>query len=522
MLAFLASIHLNNWMKKTAFGIFLNDWGLTLAGYGSAVLKFVEKEGELYPEVIPWQRLIVDSFDFENNPKIEKLYFTPAQLRKNKSYNQELVESLIKTKGTRKRMSGQSLDNKSDYIEVYEVHGELPLSYLTEKYEDDDTYQQQMHVISFVSTRNRGKYDDYTLYSGREKQDPYMVTHLIKEEGQTLSNGAVKYLFESQWMVNHTAKLIKDQLELASKIVFQTSDGNFLGKNVLTNIENGDILTYQINQPLTQLNNKPDIVAMQSYGKQWQDIAREVTSTPEAIRGETMPSGTPYSLGAYLGNQAGSLFEQMTESKGLAIEEMMRKFIIPHLQKKMDTVEEIAATLESYQIDQIDKAFIPREVVRVANEQIKNDILNGKMAQVPDMMAIESQIQGKLNEFGNQRFIRPSEIKEKKWKDIFKDLIWEVEVEVTAEQQDKQTILQTLSTVMQTIVANPTVLNDPNMRLIFNRVLEIAGGISPLELTQVSSVPAQPPQEVISKQPAQSVGQPIGSGAGEMNLQTVK
>mgnify|MGYP001618138370 FL=1 len=127
-----------------------------------------------------------------------------------------------------------------------------------------------------------------------------------------------------------------------------------------------------------------------------------------------MPSGTPYSLGAYLGNQAGSLFEQMTESKGLAIEEMMRKFIIPHLQKKMDTVEEIAATLESYQIDQIEKAFIPREVVRVANEQIKNDILNGKMAQVPDMMAIESQIQGKLNEFGKQRFIRPSEIKEKK------------------------------------------------------------------------------------------------------------
>src|SRR3990167_1907919 len=224
MLAFLASIHLQNWMKKTAFGIFLNDWGLTLASYGSAVVKFVEKEGELYPEVIPWNRLIVDSVDFDNNPKIEKLYFTPSQLRKNKSYNQDLVESLLKSKGTRKRMSGRQIDQKDDYIEIYEVHGELPVSYLTERDEDEEVYQQQMHVVSFVATGERGKYDDYTLYAGRERQDPYMITHLIKEEGQTLSNGAVKYLFEAQWMVNHTAKLIKDQLELASKIIFQTSD----------------------------------------------------------------------------------------------------------------------------------------------------------------------------------------------------------------------------------------------------------------------------------------------------------
>ena len=32
-------------------------------------------------------------------------------------------------------------------------------------------------------------------------------------------------------------------------------DANFIGKNVLTEIENGDILNYQQNQPLTQLNN---------------------------------------------------------------------------------------------------------------------------------------------------------------------------------------------------------------------------------------------------------------------------
>lgn len=509
LLAFLASIHLQNWMKKSNFGVFLNEWGRTLATYGSAVVKFIEKDGELNSEVVPWNRLIVDAVDFDANPKIEKLYFTPAQLRQNESYDQEQVEFLIENSKTpRRSWGGQQKDNKSDYIEVYELHGNLPLSYLTDKEKDEKTYQQQMHVVSFTGTR--GKYKDFELYSGKEKQDPYSITHLIKEDGRTLGIGAVEHLFEAQWMVNHSAKLIKDQLDLASKIIFQTSDGNFVGKNALTQIENGDILTHAINQPLTQLNNKPDIVAMQAFGQQWQVLAKEITSTPEALRGETLPSGTPYSLGAYLGGQAGSLFEIMTENKGLDIEDWMRKFIIPHLKKKMDTTEEISATLESHQIKQIDSAYVPKEAIRIANQQIKEDILAGKMTQSPDMGAIESKIRAKLGELGNQRFIRPSDISTKRWKDIFSKFIWEVEVEVTAEQQDKQAILQTLSNVFQTL-ANPNtaqVLQTENGKLIFNKILEIAGAASPIEISQ-----AQQPQMNIGQ-----AGQPVAPVGGGQQI----
>ena len=67
MLAFLTSIHLQEWMRESKFGSFLNEWGRTLATYGSAIVKFVEKDKELSAEVIPWNRLIVDAVDFENN-----------------------------------------------------------------------------------------------------------------------------------------------------------------------------------------------------------------------------------------------------------------------------------------------------------------------------------------------------------------------------------------------------------------------------------------------------------------------
>jgi len=516
LMAFLASIHLQNWMRKTNFGKFLNDWGLVLASHGSSVIKFVEKDGMLYPETIPWSQLIVDPVDFEHNPVIEKLYFTPAQLRQNKSYNRDMVEQLIASKGPRKTTSGQQIDQKADYIEVYEIHGELPLYYLTDKEEDEQTYQQQMHAISFVSKRGRNTYDDYTLYSGREKQSPYMLTHLIEEKGQTLSNGAVKYLFQSQWMVNHSAKLIKDQLDLASKIIFQTSDGNFVGKNVLTQIENGDILTHAQNQPLTQLNNKPDIAAMQAFGQQWHSLSKEITSTPEALRGETLPSGTPYSLGAYLGGQAGSLFELMVENKGLYIEEMMRKFILPYLKKKMDTTEEISATLESHQIKQIDSAFVPGEAIKQSNQKIIDDVLSGKITEQPDIMALEGKIQAKLDEKGNQRFISPSLIKTTKWKDVFKDFKGIFECDPTDEKQDTQAVMATYDTALKFIIGLQGRKLTPVEEYLFNGLISQTGYLSPVE---ISSLNASTPPSQLPIEPAQSVEQPVRSVAGQQ-LQT--
>jgi len=69
LMAFIATIHLQDWMKKTRFGAFLNDWGRALAKYGSAPLKFVEVGDELYPSVVPWNRLISDTVDFETMQK---------------------------------------------------------------------------------------------------------------------------------------------------------------------------------------------------------------------------------------------------------------------------------------------------------------------------------------------------------------------------------------------------------------------------------------------------------------------
>lgn len=495
---FLATVHLQDWMRRDNFGAFLNEWGRTLARYGSAVVKFIETEGKLHSMVVPWNRLIVDPVDFDNDVVIEVLELTPAQLKKRKGYDQDIVDKLIDTKTTRETTGKYKKDNKSNFIKLYEVHGEMPLSYLTGKAEDEKEYVQQMHVISFVAGNEKGSYDDFCLVSGREEKNPYMITHLIKEDGRTQSIGAVEHLFQAQWMMNHTTKQIKDQLDLASKLIFQTSDGNFVGQNALNAIETGDIMIHQPNQPLTQLaNSSHDITSLQNFGTQWKTLANEIVGTPEAMMGKNAPSGTAWRQVEAILNESHSLFELMTENKGIHVEEMLRTYVIPHIKKKMNTSDEIAATLEAHDLKKVDSRFIPLEARKRLTDMVIDKVLNEgvypKIGEQEKQSQLE-QVASELNAEGNQRFFTPGELPDVKWSDVFKDLEWDLEVDITGEQADNQADMATLTTVFQTIGNNPMILNDERAKFLFNKILTKTKSASPLELSEINAIkPVAPP-----------------------------
>ena len=494
--SFLATVKLQEFMRKSRFGVFLNTWGQTLSRYGSAVTKFVEKDGELTPAVIPWNRLIVDPVDFDSAPVIEVLEYTPAQLRMHDGYDKAMVEDLIDSQGVRKNLDGTNKDTRDGFIRIYEVHGLMPLSYLTEKESDETTYVQQLHIVSFVakSKGRKTEYEDYCLYKGKEAKNPYMISHLIKEDGRTLAIGAVESLFDAQWMTNHSVKSMKDQLDLASKLIFQTSDGSFVGQNALSNIETGDILVHNPNEPLTQVNNNShDLTSLQNYNQMWKNLAQEISNTPDSLMGKNAPSGTAWRQVEAIQQEANSLFELMTENKGLAIEDMMREYIIPFVKKQLDTKEEIVATLEVNGIQKIDEMYIRNEAIRRSNKQVVETILNGGIAEQPDLQMEQQNIQNELSDMGNQRFYSPGEIS---WKEYFKDVEWDLEVDITGEQAQNQNDLATLNTVFTTIAANPQILQTKDGKMIFNKILEKSGTVSPAEISmQPSQISQELPQQ---------------------------
>lgn len=502
--SFLATVHLRDWMKRAHFGVYLNDWGRTLSRYGSAITKIVENSNGLHISVVPFNRIIFDAVDFDGNPKIEIIELNLPQLWQRvetHGYDPKAVEELEGALKSRESLEKERKDNKNEFIRLYEVHGLLPKSMLTGEEKDDNIYVQQMHVISMVGIKKGRKteYQDFTLVAGQEKFDPYRMDSLLKEEGRALGIGAVEYLFETQWMVNHSQKAIKDQLDLASKLVFQTTDINMLGNNVLTDIENGEVI---ITEPGTSVsafpNNSHDTANWQNYSSVWKSLGQEIIGVSEAMLGAQPKSGTAWRQTEAMLNESYSLFELMTENKGLALEDMLRSRVIPWIKKnRMNNKDEITATLASYEINRIDSRHIKNQATKAVNEVLKRKIIEGEVPtpeeQAMLMQDAESAIGGQMQEFGNQRFFKPSEVTGETWKETFKDMEWDLDIDITAEARNSREELTTLNTALQ-VIMNPAFEGNKKAQAIVGRILENTGAMSPVEYASLPESAPMAPQ----------------------------
>ena len=523
--SFAATALLQRWMRTENFGMFLNEWGRVLSRYGSAVVKFVNNSSGLHISVVPWQMLIVDPVDFYPNPKIEILELTEGQLRERVAthgYDKDKVESLLYARSERKTLGGNTKDTKSDYVRLYEVHLVASKEELTEKESDEDTFVQQMWVLSFVADKSgeRGKFDDFYLFKGEEKEDPYMITHLIPEDGRTLARGPIEQAFEAQWMVNHEAKLVKDTLDLANRLVYQTADQGFLNMNVLSGIETGGILVTQ--SPLTKVDtSKPDIVSAQNFAMQWKQLSQEINGVSEAMLGATPKSGTAWRQTEALLTESHNLFEVMTQNKHLYAEEMLRRRIVPWIKTQLDTTEEVVAILSSSGIQEFDSQFVPIEAVKRYNKRTSklmfdniDQLVSGNTIASPiqpfDQQQETQAVMQSLSQFGNRRFIKPSDLDNVSWKEVFKDFEWEFEYDAGGETRNIQEALSTLNTALK-MVLTPGFEQNKRAQAIVGRVLEFTGAMSPVEFSALPSGPA-PAMSGAAPTPDMAL---IGNGAAQ-------
>lgn len=498
----LATILLSDWFKKTYFETFLTKWGMTLATYGSAITKFIDKGSELDYSVVKWNTVISDNLDFYNNPIIEKFYMSPGELATKKGYDKDQVNELLENLTIRKNLNKTNVDTKADFVELYEVHGIFPLSMITGKEKDDDNYVHQMHVISYVGSDSTNDYKEFTLVKGREDKCPYILTNLLPDPtGQrAMGKGAVELLFNTQWMTNHSQKLIKDQLDLASKLIYQTADESFIGRNATSEIENGDILVHAANMPLTQVNNNShDITSLQNLSMDWKNLSTDISSTPDAMRGGDIKSGTAYRTQQLAVNESSSLFDEMSYNKDIALKEMLREFIIPYVKRKMDSTEEVSAILDSNDIKKIDAKFVKNTVNREVNQKLIDQVFEAAQNPKAQMPTPEEQaqltqegeqsMQSQLSELGNQRFFKPSDLDSVTWKESINDFEWEVIIDTPSDQKDVNLVMETLTNVLNTIT-DPTraaALNTPMGKMLFNKIISMTGAISPLEIADIQA-----------------------------------
>jgi hypothetical protein len=486
-------VAMHEWFQEENFGIFLDKWGRELAEYNSVWVKIVEKKDKLYVNTVSWNNMIVDPVNVRYAPIIEKMYLTESELREKYSLEDGEVEELITTK--RKLIEdGEIVGDDNQYYEIYEAHTE----------EWDKTLNKninKMYVVSYL-TRKSGDEDNFILYEGREEKCPYVLTHLSPTKDRTLGRGVVEQLIPKQWLVNHYTHITKKTLDFSTKIGFQTSDKSFTGLNALDGFDTGDILVTEENKSITQINNQAyDIVQIENVKAEQKASSRSISGVSEAMAGE-VKSGSAWRQTEAMLQESRDLFNKMKEHKGLYLEIILSEYVVPFVLKRLNTKKEITAVLDSSSIEKIDKMYITSEATRRANKKALEEFLkNAEKGGIEEMQAmLEPDVQGEaqgiktsLEQQGNQRFFKVSDIDDKSWGEYFKDFSTKVIIDITGESTNTVEAVTSLNTTLNTLLGAGLPISHPNVKIILGEILRQTNGISPLQLSDMEAPQPQLP-----------------------------
>lgn len=454
------SKEVKKWMRKHYFSKTLNNIGFTRAKYGGVLVKKVIKNGELCLEVPEWKNLVTDTVDIASGVKIEKHYLTPVDIQKKKNIWNKVEENWDKIESTFEQLEGGKFTNSSR-ICVLEVEGEFENEYLGDDTLKDDEYSLQ-HYFILCDTNEEPICE---LHSEQIKYSNYKYLPWLHASGRGLGIGIVEDGFHAQIATNDMVLKQKDILELASKTLLVT-DSDTLENNILSDLQVGDIVKIQKGEQMSMLNTLPNsFPQLDGISKQWDEQYSRVSSTFESVTGETMPSGTPFRSLAIQNQEAQSTFNYRREELGIFLNEIFTDWIIPFITKKLNKAHILASEFEDDELTKIDEAF----TTYIAKQEVIKNLLEGKVTTAEEyQMMVDTMKQGLKTGLKNKRFIDVPE-------GYFKDVEFQLDIITTGEQVNKTAVFETISNMIAVVASNPAVLQDPILKKLFAKAVELTG-----------------------------------------------
>lgn len=462
--SFLLKKEADLWMKETNFARTLNEMGETRARYGGLLVKNVTEDGVLKIEVVEWKNVCNDASDILNNPIVEIHHNFTVGMLQAMSDVWENTEDAIK------------LFKKEKYKErpkIVEVSGEFPKFYLKGDYEKTDgAYTYQVHIMAKCGSKV------VHLYSV-EKENPYKYLPWKKVSGRALGRGVVEEGIEAQVWTNDSVMAERDIMTLAGKLVLQTPSKKFNGRNVLNEVVTGTILETEPNNPITQVDLTPrTIPVLQSLIERWQKQYDRSAAITDSLRGETPPSGQAFRLAALVTQQSASSFDYRREEMGIFLKELFYDWILPHLSKRLKKKHTLDSDFTIEELNFIDESYINWLTIR----ELKKANDEGRGIDPLQLQAEMANAREKVSKTKARRWLQVPE--------GYLDGKYEIEIETTGEQMNKTATLESLSNILTLVAQNPMVLQDPTLKEVFARIVEVTGlGISPVQLL---SKPQQP------------------------------
>ena len=484
MESFLLTKDIYQWMKVANFAKILNEMRDAHTRYGSLLVKKVIKVDDdgnrnLSIEIPEWKNLITDQIDIKNGPIIECHWMSLPDILKMKAWNKATVDELV----------GKCV--KSGYnsrIPIYEVRGNFPKAFIKEvadkkpTKEDETDFSYQLYYFGSMPVKANEKTPKEELFSAKliplywenDTDKCYKYTARKKKAGRAFGVGVSEEGEEAQVWTNDVVLKQFRAMEYTTKVIGQSASKRLKGRNLLNEVDDGQILEHEDNKPITALQLLPagGLSQYQTLITQWFTQFERATSAYAAQRGESPSSRTAAKLQAAVLQQSGSVMKDIKEDLGIFITEIFEDWIMPFLGKRLNKEHILAHDFSLAELKEIDRNF----AVNTANRITKERILSGRVVTSEDFDKLVQEADEMIKRTKASRFLEIP-------KDYYKKAKPKITINVTGEQSDKEAVSGVLLNIMKIYIGNPQLISDPVLTQIFMKIVEISGaGISPVQL----------------------------------------
>lgn len=456
----LSTKALNKHLDEIKFAKTLNRICHTRALYGGVLVKKTEKG----TKVVPWQNVITDQSDIDNGIVIERHYYTPAELKEKKGWNN--IDQAIRTAKAYRAVDMSDDTDLSetfgDLIEVWEIHGVIPKKVWDEEAEMDE-YERRMIVVvgaHWTSTNKDGDTieNGIILYNEPEKESPYKYNARNPIPGRGLGVGVVESLFETQTWHNFTLSEQFRAMAMAGKQLFD-SDNPKIAAN-LYKLPHGTVLKRSSeHSPTTLINTMPSGLPMyDGLRQEIRNTGQEIIGQFDAVTGKSNVN-KPLGVVAIENIEGHSRFEQEREEIGEFVEEIIRDWELPTAIKKMQNETSLYAAFDVKELMEIDEIIINKAMVQMS----ANELLAGNLV-TPEQMELQRQeVIRQLNKQGMNRLVEDI-------KDMLDDKYGTVKVITTSESRDRQAWFQDRTALLAYLTPE-----DPRYSAIVDSIMDEMG-----------------------------------------------
>lgn len=451
-------------------------------------------------EVVPLQSIaFCDQTDLLSGPIGIKHYYSPDQLLAmgERGWGKKENGATVSLKDLIKLSREEKKDNNTDgtkastpgrYIEIYEVHGNLPKHY-ADRTDDSEEYETRLFIVGFYQKANNDGHTGVILYTAPETESPFkLALRGVGTFGRALDFGGAEELFEDQLWTNYAELRKLQMLDSASKTVLGATGPNsalIANKNNTNNLENNEILDLG-DGDLKQIDTFPrNFKLFDNYSEEKEMHAKNIGAAQDPIQGAQPTAGTPFaSLQAQI-QQGMGLHDYRRGIFAEHIEEIYRDDYIPQIIREITKGHTFLSELSLEELQWVTERTIECELEKAKKEYVLN---NFGQAMTPEMeQAYAEEVQTALKKKGNKHFIEIL-------KGEFKGIALNVKVSVAGKSKNLGKAADAYVNLIRFAFQNPQgfaqTMQIPGMAKGWNQVAEYSG-LEPMDFSGIEKLAQQ-------------------------------